>query len=529
MGYNKVIVNGVTKVDLTSDTVSPDTMLESTTAHNAAGDLVTGTIPVNPQLSVADGGAVIVPQGYYSGSELIGYLLPIPTAEDAKKVVRVNDSGTGYELVDPSELNGPVGVTETVTGNPAVLLNSIGGQKLRGLKIYGKSTQAKTNGYQLFDANTVQYGYRWGSGGLENVEGSTEQYWASAPIPVVAGSTYTVTRQNSYRNFYLDESESVLEEIEGAHGNSASPHTFTVPEAAKFAVFTSKLNPEDEGAVSIDPKNVMLNLGPAAIPYEPYTGGKPSPSPEYPQEIVSAGDGGSIAMTVSDGADQSQSLTISPPNGLPGILVGSDGNYVDADGQERICDVADAENGKYIEYIHKINLYDNELNWSGPTETEINKNIVYQISNYVDDFPDASIDKFELNCNILSYRNLNYDEALNGIPKIYAYGNVIAVQFPPNTAYSTLPAFKSMLQETQAVLYYQLKIPIETTFATEEITAYHGLTTYDGMTVVSTAEPVAGLEVKYLTELQSYTESVVDKKVSEAVTSAVILAQGGAV
>lgn len=99
MGYNKVIVNGVTKVDLTSDTVSSDTMLESTTAHNAAGDLVTGTIPVNPQLSVADGGAVIVPQGYYSGSELIGYLLPIPTAEDAKKVVRVNDSGTGYELV----------------------------------------------------------------------------------------------------------------------------------------------------------------------------------------------------------------------------------------------------------------------------------------------------------------------------------------------------------------------------------------------------------------------------------------------
>lgn len=397
MGYNKVIVNGVTKVDLTSDTVSPDTMLESTTAHNAAGDLVTGTIPVNPHLSVADGGAVIVPQGYYSGSELIGYLLPIPTAEDAKKVVRVNDSGTGYELVDPSELNGPVGVTETVTGNPAVLLNSFGGKKLQGLKVYGKSTQDGT------------------------------------------------------------------------------------------------------------------------------------PSPEKPAPIVVAGGDGSVTVTVSDGSSQSQSLTISPPNGLPGILVGSGGNYVDADGQERICNVADAENGKYIEYIHKINLYDNDLNWSGPIETEINKNIVYQISNYVDDFPDASIDKFDLNCNILSYRNLNYDEALNGIPKIYAYGNVIAVQFPPDTAYSTLSAFKSMLQETQAVLYYQLKNPIETTFAAEETIAYHSLTTYDDMTVVSTAEPVAGLEVKYLTELQSYTESVVDKKVSEAVTSAVILAQGGAV
>ena len=35
--------------------------------------------------------------------------------------------------------------------------------------------------------------------------------------------------------------------------------------------------------------NIMLNEGTAALPYEPYTCGKPSPSPDYPQEIVSAG------------------------------------------------------------------------------------------------------------------------------------------------------------------------------------------------------------------------------------------------
>ena len=33
----------------------------------------------------------------------------------------------------------------------------------------------------------------------------------------------------------------------------------------------------------------MLNMGETPLPYEPYTGGKPSPSVEYPQEIVSAG------------------------------------------------------------------------------------------------------------------------------------------------------------------------------------------------------------------------------------------------
>lgn len=35
--------------------------------------------------------------------------------------------------------------------------------------------------------------------------------------------------------------------------------------------------------------HIMLNSGNIALPYEPYTGGKPSPSPEYPQEIKNSG------------------------------------------------------------------------------------------------------------------------------------------------------------------------------------------------------------------------------------------------
>lgn len=36
-------------------------------------------------------------------------------------------------------------------------------------------------------------------------------------------------------------------------------------------------------------RGIMVEYGETATSYEPYTGGKPSPSPEYPQEIVSAG------------------------------------------------------------------------------------------------------------------------------------------------------------------------------------------------------------------------------------------------
>lgn len=45
-------------------------------------------------------------------------------------------------------------------------------------------------------------------------------------------------------------------------------------------------------------KNAILSVGEAKVPYEPYTGGKPSPSPEYPQEIVSVGGNGSIEVNV---------------------------------------------------------------------------------------------------------------------------------------------------------------------------------------------------------------------------------------
>lgn len=37
-------------------------------------------------------------------------------------------------------------------------------------------------------------------------------------------------------------------------------------------------------------KNLQIETGSTATPYEPYTGGQPSPNPEYPQEIVNAGE-----------------------------------------------------------------------------------------------------------------------------------------------------------------------------------------------------------------------------------------------
>lgn len=44
MAVNKVEVNGETKLDLTQDTVTPENLLSGVTAHNAAGERISGAV-----------------------------------------------------------------------------------------------------------------------------------------------------------------------------------------------------------------------------------------------------------------------------------------------------------------------------------------------------------------------------------------------------------------------------------------------------------------------------------------------------
>lgn len=78
-----------------------------------------------------------------------------------------------------------------------------------------------------------------------------------------------------------------------------------------------------------------------------------TPSPDNPVPIVSAGDGGSVAVTLSDGNGKTQTLTLPTPNGLPGIPVRSGGNYTDPSGQQWVCDEVDLERGVKVRRVDK--------------------------------------------------------------------------------------------------------------------------------------------------------------------------------
>lgn len=86
MAINKVEINGEVKLDLTQDTVSEDTLLQGTTAHDAAGNpvegkVVTTPIPVTEDVLKGDGRGGIgtmqtspvesidIPVGIFKGTE----------------------------------------------------------------------------------------------------------------------------------------------------------------------------------------------------------------------------------------------------------------------------------------------------------------------------------------------------------------------------------------------------------------------------------------------------------------------------
>lgn len=175
-------------------------------------------------------------------------------------------------------------VLTVVTGNPA-LLEGVKGNRFTSLTLYGKSSQGSTTGAQLFDVSEV-LAETWLST-EEPVEENAVGYWTSGYIPVKTGN-YICSSKGSARGWTYDADKNGLRYIANS-GGSPIP----IKEGEAFIRVT--------GTNTAAPQNFMFNEGNSIKPYEPYTGGKPSPSPSYPQEIENAGQDGEIGVEVYGG------------------------------------------------------------------------------------------------------------------------------------------------------------------------------------------------------------------------------------
>lgn len=232
-----------------------------------------------------------------------------------------------------------------------------------------------------------------------------------------------------------------------------------------------------------------------------------TPTPDAPLPIVSAGDGGSVVVTLSDGNGKTQTLTLPTPTGLPGIPVASGGSYTDSTGQQWVCDEVDLERGVKVQRVKVKELSPDDA-WAYRKLASGNNNFQVRIYN-----ADVALIRVPCFCNILRYTGNGWDDIPQHLPKIYANDQEITVSFPPNSEYSSLEAFKQLLTNVKSTIYYCLATPIETPLTPDEIAAYKALTSYAPDTVVQ-ADDGAGVKLEYQRDV-----NIVVKNLEDAIAS----------
>ena len=221
-----------------------------------------------------------------------------------------------------------------------------------------------------------------------------------------------------------------------------------------------------------------------------------TPLPSAPVPIVSAGDGGTVVVTVSDGANESQTLTLQTPNALPGIPVTSGGNYTDENGQQWVCDEVDLARGVRVQRITKIKVT-SSLNWQTSGQ---------KVDRYFAWFAGTSA----TNVICTHFSTTVGSEAVGGA--IANQNSLIGFAYAQKGT-STLDEFKAFLDAKEVYVWTSLATPVETALSAAEISAYKALTTYAPTTVISVTDG-AGAETKYQRDV-----TIVIKNLEDAIAS----------
>lgn len=245
-----------------------------------------------------------------------------------------------------------------------------------------------------------------------------------------------------------------------------------------------------------------------------------TPRPDNPVPIVSAGDGGTVVVKVSDGNGKEQTLTLQTPTGLPGIHVTSDGNYTDQNGQQWICDEVDLERGVKVQRVEKA-----EITSTYRPIASMNRFDVVGLDK-VQPFRFDAIKtipkKSTIICTALpGVTNEAWGRAYECIGTVgssKAYVDFyIANERLGTTAETTgddaTKALVSWLETNPFSFIYALITPIETPLTPSEIAAYKAITAYAPDTVVQ-ASNGTGIKLDYQRDV-----NLVVKNLEDAIAS----------
>lgn len=389
-------------------------------------------------------------------------------------------------MLDPNnKIYGSLGladnyVMKTEEGTRLILSNPKLGSfanVLTEFNMYGQSEQFSTTGAQLFNEN-IEIKSR---GVTIKINGSTVTFKG------------TVSDESSFRVNFRKKIILKPGKYTASSSNKKIFADFSVEKANDEVIYSSHIEidgtekevrirvlfgerPSAKGDVINGTTNVMFNEGDIALPYEPYTGGKPSPSPEYPQEIKSVVNP-TVKVTNEDGL-KVQSVTF--PYTLNAVPVSSGGN-VTINGQQWVCDEVDLERGVKVQRVKVLDVRNEIL-----IPQDISKHYWYVSITLHDcslngttlkSYESVMCQKFQV---VSQLNELKYS-----YPIVAPYGHVDRTELrfrAPEVLYATIEDFRQTI--VGAKVYYPLATAIEIPLTNTEIAAFNALTTYHPTTIV---------------------------------------------
>ena len=236
---------------------------------------------------------------------------------------------------------------------------------IQDMVLYGNSEQKQYKGINLLPPDTNL---------KECVEVSIPKgsfvFWATDGTPTNGGN---------FRFFNEDKTESMWLGIDSGTASKVVPLRIN-------AKYVQNLITTD-----FDLSKICLGIGSEPI-YEPYTGGIPSPSLDYPQEIKSVVN--PTAKVSNEDGTRSQTATL--PYTLNAIPVKSGGN-ITIDGQQYIADYVDVEHGKLVRRVDTVHP-------KSANDMSIYAGIKENVTNYR--VKVESADKKEILSNMLTYTDV---------------------------------------------------------------------------------------------------------------------------
>lgn len=222
-----------------------------------------------------------------------------------------------------------------------------------------------------------------------------------------------------------------------------------------------------------------------------------TPAPSTPALLTSVGAGGKITACV----EYVGYIPANTPNGLPGIPVSSGGNYMDANGQEWLCDEVDFGRGVYVQRIARYTL-DGSVPPTGYNDIYGHMRFEWTGDEYnVYPLDYTRIDLQICNCFTPNTAALQLND-VDGVISTYETGGI----FIRYDGAASAEAMTAYLASNPVEYMYAMQTPVETPLSDDEMDAFHAVSTLYPNTLVHN-DAGAFMAVSYIADTNTYTNN----------------------